>query len=144
MHQLRTCRRSGRCPVDGVDPFDLECPVSNFQVWLWGMRRFFEVTKIPGTGPSSGAEQGIKVEGKIAQLEVGATHVAIRTACGRVFTYGSGTALGLPKSERKQWELAEPGELPRSDGTTGTRNHHGFLSHPTSSLGYFAQHLRTL
>ena len=107
MHQLRTCRRSGRCPVDGVDPFDLECPVSNFQVWLWGMRRFFEVTKIPGTGPSSGAEQGIKVEGKIAQLEVGATHVAIRTACGRVFTYGSGTALGLPKSERKQWELAE-------------------------------------
>jgi len=76
-------------------------------VWLWGMRRFFEVTKIPGTGPSSGAEQGIKVEGKIAQLEVGATHVAIRTACGRVFTYGSGTALGLPKSERKQWELAE-------------------------------------
>jgi alpha-tubulin suppressor-like RCC1 family protein len=70
------------------------------------MRRFFEPSRVPGTGPPS-ADDHLAVEGKVAQLEIGATHVAIRTACGRVYTYGTGTALGLVKAERKQWELAE-------------------------------------
>jgi len=70
------------------------------------MRRFFEPSRVPGTGPPP-ADGEVAVAGKVAQLEVGATHVAIRTVCGRVYTYGAGTALGLTKAERKQWELAK-------------------------------------
>ena len=49
----------------------------------------------------------IYISSQVAQLEVGATHVAIRTECGRAYTFGAGTALGLAKAERKQWELTE-------------------------------------
>jgi hypothetical protein len=52
------------------------------------MRRFFEVSRVPGTGPPA-VEDELAVEGKIAQLEVGATHVAIRTDSGRVYTYAN-------------------------------------------------------
>ena len=40
-------------------------------------------------------------------MQLGATHLALHTAEGRVFTFGSGTALGLAKAHRKSWELGE-------------------------------------
>mmetsp|Transcript_11579 Transcript_11579/g.37076 ORF Transcript_11579/g.37076 Transcript_11579/m.37076 type:complete len:406 (+) Transcript_11579:3-1220(+) len=76
-------------------------------VWMWGMRRYFEPTLLPGSGGRDAADSGVRVEGKVAQLEVGASHVAIRTDGGRAYTFGYGTPLGLPKAQRKQWELAE-------------------------------------
>ena len=40
-------------------------------------------------------------------MQLGATHLALHTTEGRVFTFGSGTALGLAKAHRKSWELGE-------------------------------------
>ena len=37
----------------------------------------------------------------------GGSHATLLTTCGRCFTYGKGTALGLSKAERKSWELTE-------------------------------------
>lgn len=67
-------------------------------IYAWGMQRFFEPTLIPGSrelGPS------------VVDMQLGATHVALLTDAGKVWTFGSGTALGLPKAHRKQWELGE-------------------------------------
>ena len=46
--------------------------------------------------------------GGVAQGAVlGGSHATLLTTCGRCFTYGKGTALGLSKAERKSWELTE-------------------------------------
>lgn len=42
-------------------------------VWMWGMRRYFEPTLLPGSGGRDAADSGVRVEGKVAQLEVGAS-----------------------------------------------------------------------
>jgi len=67
-------------------------------IYMWGMRRNFEPTAVLNTDI---------VQGEICQLAAGASHFAVRTKCGRVYTYGTGTPLGFPKVERKSWELAE-------------------------------------
>lgn len=43
-------------------------------------------------------------------MQLGATHLALRTASGAVYTFGTGPALALAKVHRKQWELAEVNE----------------------------------
>ena len=63
-----------------------------------GMGRFFEPTKLPGAADLGGA---------IAAMQLGAYHVGILTEEGKLFTFGTGTALALPKAARPQWELAE-------------------------------------
>ena len=69
-------------------------------VWLWGMRRYYEPTRL-----SVGREllDGLT----IANVQCGGSHATLLTTCGRCFTYGKGTALGLSKAERKSWELTE-------------------------------------
>jgi len=70
-------------------------------VYVWGMQRYFEPTLVPGSkeiGPS------------VVDMQLGATHLALRTASGAVYTFGTGPALALAKVHRKQWELAEVNE----------------------------------
>jgi len=69
------------------------------QIYVWGMGRFFEPTRVP--------EVKDKIEGGIVDLQVGAYHIAVLTDEGRLYTYGTGTALGLPKVARKSWEIGE-------------------------------------
>ena len=66
------------------------------------MQRFFEPTLLPGA-----AALGLGAEGVIRDMQLGATHLALHTTEGKVFTFGSGTALGLAKAHRKSWELGE-------------------------------------
>ena len=72
--------------------------LSDGSIYVWGMQRFFEPTLLPGAA-ALGAE--------VRDMQLGATHLALHTAEGRVFTFGSGTALGLAKAHRKSWELGE-------------------------------------
>mmetsp|Transcript_29534 Transcript_29534/g.48956 ORF Transcript_29534/g.48956 Transcript_29534/m.48956 type:complete len:411 (+) Transcript_29534:46-1278(+) len=72
-------------------------------LWMWGMRRFFEPTALPGMEI---------VQGQVTQLECGASHLALLTDFGKVYTYGKGTALAMKKADRKSWELAEVTALP--------------------------------
>lgn len=44
------------------------------------------------------------------RAQLGATHLALLTHSGKVFSFGSGTALALPKAHRKPWELTEVSE----------------------------------
>ena len=37
----------------------------------------------------------------------GAQHIVFLTESGRLYSYGKGTALALPKAERKSWELVD-------------------------------------
>jgi alpha-tubulin suppressor-like RCC1 family protein len=68
------------------------------RVFVWGMQRFFQPTLVPG------ADQ---LGSEIVDLQVGASHLALRTASGHLYTYGVGPSLALAKLHRKQWELAE-------------------------------------
>ena len=70
-------------------------------VWLWGMRRYFEPTRLPN------APGQVSPDDPVVDLQCGSTHVVLLTQSGRVFTYGQGTALALPKRERKSWEMSE-------------------------------------
>jgi len=72
--------------------------LSDGTVILMGMGRFFEPTKLNGADAISGA---------IVDLQVGAYHIGILTDEGRMYTFGTGTALALPKAARPQWEIAE-------------------------------------
>uniref|UniRef100_A0A7S3BM21 RCC1-like domain-containing protein n=1 Tax=Haptolina ericina TaxID=156174 RepID=A0A7S3BM21_9EUKA len=65
-------------------------------IYLWGMQRYFVPTRLPHA-----------ITGGIADLRMGGSHVAIRTEDGRLFTYGKGTALCMPKKGRKSWECLE-------------------------------------
>mmetsp|Transcript_2444 Transcript_2444/g.5129 ORF Transcript_2444/g.5129 Transcript_2444/m.5129 type:complete len:396 (-) Transcript_2444:289-1476(-) len=67
-------------------------------VFVWGMRRYFEPTRVPGTST---------IDGSVVELQCGSTHVALRTDSGKAYTYGKGTALAMSKAERKSWEIAE-------------------------------------
>ena len=68
------------------------------RVFVWGMARFFEPTLVPG------ADQ---LGSEIVDLQLGAYHLALRTASGHLYTYGVGPSLALAKLHRKQWQLAE-------------------------------------
>ena len=46
-------------------------------------------------------------ESRIRARQPHPSHATLLTTCGRCFTYGKGTALGLSKAERKSWELTE-------------------------------------
>ena len=72
--------------------------LSDGSIYVWGMQRFFEPTLLPGAA-ALGAE--------VRDMQLGATHLALHTTEGKVFTFGSGTALGLAKAHRKSWELGE-------------------------------------
>jgi alpha-tubulin suppressor-like RCC1 family protein len=68
------------------------------EVHVWGMQRFFQPTVVPGSaalGPS------------VVDMQLGATHLVLLTDDGAVHSFGSGTALGLAKAQRKPWELGE-------------------------------------
>jgi E3 ubiquitin-protein ligase HERC2 len=68
------------------------------RVLLWGMARHFHPTLVPGIDA---------VAGRVVDMQVGADHLALLTDEGRVWSYGKGTALAMPKAERKSWELLE-------------------------------------
>ena len=68
------------------------------RVFVWGMARFFEPTLVPG------ADQ---LGSEIVDLQLGAYHLALRTASGHLYTYGIGPSLALAKVHRKQWQLDE-------------------------------------
>lgn len=68
------------------------------RVFVWGMARFFEPTLVPG------ADQ---LGSEIVDLQLGANHLALRTASGHLYTYGIGPSLALAKVHRKQWQLDE-------------------------------------
>lgn len=68
------------------------------RVFVWGMSRFFEPTLVPG------ADQ---LGSEIVDLQLGAYHLALRTASGHLYTYGIGPSLALAKVHRKQWQLDE-------------------------------------
>ena len=68
------------------------------RVFVWGMARFFEPTLVPG------ADQ---LGSEIVDLQLGASHLALRTASGHLYTYGIGPSLALAKVHRKQWQLDE-------------------------------------
>ena len=70
--------------------------LENGEVYIWGMGRFFIPTRVNGI-------EGI--DGAIADISVGAYHLGILTETGRFYTYGTGTALAVPRSFREQWEL---------------------------------------
>lgn len=72
--------------------------MSDGTVYAMGMGRFFEPTKLPGA-------EG--VDGTIVDMQVGAYHIGLLTDTGKLYTFGTGTALALPKVARPQWELAE-------------------------------------
>lgn len=72
--------------------------MSDRSVYVMGMGRFFEPTKLPG------AEN---LDGEIVDMQVGAYHIGLLTDTGKLYTFGTGTALALPKAARPQWELAE-------------------------------------
>ena len=72
-------------------------------VWLWGMRRYFEPTQLPKPPGLMSPDD------PVVDLQCGASHLALLTQSGRLFTYGQGTALAMPKASRKSWELAEVG-----------------------------------
>ena len=74
--------------------------LSDGSVYIWGMQRFFEPTRVPGYDAALGGAE-------LQDMQLGATHLALHTAEGKVFTFGSGTALGLAKADRKSWELGE-------------------------------------
>jgi len=67
-------------------------------IYVMGMGRFFEPTKLAGAAG---------IDGTIVDMQLGAYHIGILTDEGRMFTFGTGTALALPKAARPQWELAE-------------------------------------
>jgi len=67
-------------------------------IYAWGMQRFFVPTIVPGSK---------EIGHEIASMQLGATHLALLTHSGKVFSFGSGTALALPKAHRKPWELTE-------------------------------------
>jgi len=67
-------------------------------VYAWGMQRFFEPTLVPNSS---------EIGRDVASMQLGATHLMLLTHSGRVFSFGSGTALALPKAHRKPWELEE-------------------------------------
>jgi len=69
-------------------------------LWYWGMARHFMPTRLPMTS-------GVEIGSKIVDLQMGASHVTLLSESGRLFTYGKGTPLCLPKAKRKSWELAE-------------------------------------
>ena len=71
------------------------------RVFVWGMARFFEPTLVPG------ADQ---LGSEIVDLQLGAYHLALRTASGHLYTYGIGPSLALAKVHRKQWQLDEVNE----------------------------------
>ena len=60
--------------------------------------QFFEPTKLPGTAD---------LASPIADVSVGAYHLAVRTQNGQLYTFGTGPVLALPRSFRKAWELCE-------------------------------------
>ena len=68
--------------------------------WRSVRQRFFEPTRVPGYDAALGGAE-------LQDMQLGATHLALHTAEGKVFTFGSGTALGLAKADRKSWELGE-------------------------------------
>ena len=72
--------------------------LSDGTIYVWGMGRFFEPTKLPGVVES--------VDGTVVDLQVGAYHLALLTDAGGVYTFGTGPSLGLPRTARRQWELA--------------------------------------
>ncbi len=59
--------------------------------YLWGMQRYFLPTTMPGGDALADAA--------VADVQMGATHVAILTDGGRLYTFGQGTALAVPKVE---------------------------------------------
>jgi len=68
------------------------------------MARYFVPTKVPVADGQLGSA--------VRTLQIGGSHVALVTEEGRLFTYGKGTPLCLPKTARKQWELTEVADLP--------------------------------
>ena len=69
-------------------------------VYAWGMGRFFEPTRVPTEA----------VDGAIVDLQLGAYHLALLTDGGRLYTFGTGTCLAVPRSARKSWELCDVSE----------------------------------
>ena len=76
--------------------------LSDGAVYVMGMGRFFEPTKVPGTDGVGSAIVGVSC---------GAYHLGLLTEAGKLYTYGTGPSLALPRSHRQQWELAEVTEL---------------------------------
>ena len=97
------------------------------RVLTWGMRRYFEPTPVPGLealdGPIAsihcGASRARPAPPRAARPRrpsadraapshaAGSQHIMILTESGRLYSYGKGTALALPKAERKSWELLD-------------------------------------
>lgn len=75
--------------------------LSDGAIYVWGMARFFEPTKVLHTSD---------VDAEIADLSLGAYHLAIRTVSGKLYTFGAGAPLGLPRTQRAQWQLREVNE----------------------------------
>ena len=78
--------------------------LSDGNALIWGLGRYYEPTKIPNFKELIGDDS-------ISQLELGGSQLAVRTASGAVYTFGSGTALGHAKVERKSWELQRVSSL---------------------------------
>jgi len=68
-------------------------------IWLWGMGRYFVPTRLPLDGAT--------IDGPIADVQMGGSHLVVRTDGGALYTYGKGTPLCLPKAARKSWQLTE-------------------------------------
>jgi len=68
------------------------------EVYAWGMGRFFEPTKLPTDAA---------VDDAIVDVHVGAYHLALLSASGRLWTFGTGAPLALPRGVRQQWEVRE-------------------------------------
>lgn len=67
-------------------------------VYVWGMGRFFEPTILPSTE---------NIDGVVTEMSVGAYHLGMLTDSGKVYTYGTGPSLALPRTARQSWELLE-------------------------------------
>jgi len=72
--------------------------LENGDVYIWGMARYFEPTK---------AFNVSELDGEVLDWSLGAYHLAVLTTTGKLYTFGTGTALGLPRAARAQWQLCE-------------------------------------
>ena len=72
--------------------------LENGEVYVWGMARFFSPTRVGGL-------EGI--EGRIVDVQVGAYHCGFLTDAGRLYTFGTGAALAVPRSFREQWSVCD-------------------------------------
>lgn len=91
-------------------------------IYVMGMGRFFEPTKLAGAAG---------IDGTIVDMQLGAYHIGILTDEGRMFTFGTGTALALPKGASPHSIEAIPRSTPvccaSSDAAVGPLRAHSQL-----------------